>query len=701
MEYPKIIYWKWDDSHVELGNYREKIDDIVQRSNFDHIYITTHWCHEGITSNTMHDVIKDACHYIHCKGRKLIFEIDPRAEKSVFVKKYPHRKIAFVYTKEIILNNSGEGNSDFYVVQGSGGELFLGNRQSGESLLRVYCFKKIRENSYDKDSLQDITEKCILERTSQECVRIEVKSGVENSQKTAFVMAAVWYDFNDLFSEENTSFFDELLQQYSDIPLDGIALDEMGFPWLPNFSFSHASYIDWNNTPYYSYEMEREFEIRYNKDLLLNYFHMRYYPQEDDFEQIASINIYNEFIRNKVTEVESYFYNRVKEIYGPNMFVGVHPTWFAIEEVDNTAEIWKNGIDWWDVPRDYGFTDEIMIYPVRLALTHKWGSNIFYNMWYSESTARVETFFEETWKNARFGGRTITLGYECSNEQGIVIELKYPGLLEKVSQMEEKINLLNQFQTAPAASDIIIIMGIPASSNVLCNLNACRRWDHYKGVFTECFSLARDIWNAGYNCDLVGSYEVEDGDVKVLEDGRVQYGNQVYNSVLLAFPEFSKEEVLHFAEKIISKGSKLSVIGNMTRNFYGKVVKDRFEGIKQNVDYYAVRPQVFDLINQFHTQGIQTYRVPYGCILQDGSVILTAPAPDRPIGNKLSIDFMHQSFHVEGEGTDLFALKLDEGGHLEKLCAVNLKYLKINGESILEFGTPQDILWSKKEGQGM
>ena len=70
----------------------------------------------------------------------------------------------------------------------------------------------------------------------------------------------------------------------------------------------------------------------------------------------------------------------------------MHPTWFAIEETDNTPEVWKNGIDWWGVPRDYGFTDEIMLYPVRLALTHKAEANVFYNMWYGEGAGFLTSF---------------------------------------------------------------------------------------------------------------------------------------------------------------------------------------------------------------------------------------------------------------------------------------------------------------------
>ena len=146
----------------------------------------------------------------------------------------------------------------------------------------------------------------------------------------------------------------------------------------------------------------------------------------------VSINCYHAFIRQITINAEQTFYQNVKSTFGSGAFVGVHPTWFAIEETDNTPEVWKNGIDWWGVPRDYGFTDEIMLYPVRLALTHKAEANVFYNMWYGEGAGFLTSFFKEIYRNARYGGRTISLAYECRFER-VVQQLCRPGELEAVS----------------------------------------------------------------------------------------------------------------------------------------------------------------------------------------------------------------------------------------------------------------------------
>lgn len=47
---PRILYWKWDDSHIDSGSYRAGIDDLCERSCFDTVFICTHWCRDGLST---------------------------------------------------------------------------------------------------------------------------------------------------------------------------------------------------------------------------------------------------------------------------------------------------------------------------------------------------------------------------------------------------------------------------------------------------------------------------------------------------------------------------------------------------------------------------------------------------------------------------------------------------------------------------
>ena len=98
---PRILYWKWDDSHIDSGSYRAGIDDLCERSCFDTVFICTHWCRDGLSTKKTHDAVLDACRLLHARGKKLILEIDARSEKERFCTAYPEARTGIVYWKEL------------------------------------------------------------------------------------------------------------------------------------------------------------------------------------------------------------------------------------------------------------------------------------------------------------------------------------------------------------------------------------------------------------------------------------------------------------------------------------------------------------------------------------------------------------------------------------------------------------------------
>ncbi|MHB1452697.1 MAG: hypothetical protein ACYCYM_01910 [Saccharofermentanales bacterium] len=687
MKNPSIIYWKWDDSHIESGKYLEEIDDIIDRSCFDHIYITTHWCHEGITSANTYNAIKKACDHIHAKGRKVIFEIDFRAEKHVFIQNNPDKRLGFIYWKEVVLNDSGLATTGFRIRKGDGGELFLGNTQCGEELLRVYSYNRISDG-YVPGTVSEITEDCVLMRRDFENVDVRISSDTSKN-KNVLILAVSWFEFNDLFSKENDRFFQHLLENYQTIPLDGIALDEMGYPWHVDFDFSPSTYLTWNNSPYFSWSMQKKYCESYHRDYLEDCLNRFIGSAPDDKEQMKAINYYFEFIRKEIVRIERLFYDQGKKIFGSMTFIGVHPTWYAIEETQNTPEVWKNGIDWWEVPRDYGFTDEIMIYPVRLALTHKANASIFYNMWYSEATLCSETFFSEIFRNFRYGGRTISLSYECVNEDKIVMQLKEKGILELVSQAEEMSRLLDQFQSSPAASDILIIMGIPASCNYLSNMDGKGDWNHYKNKFKDAFELANNIWNSGYNCDLVASYEIDNNCIFLDDEGDINYGNQKFHYVIIINPDFCKRSMLDFIDDLVKTEKNVAFIGQMGHDFDGEDVAEEFQQKIAGYPFFSGVPESSDIIPLFERCHIESNRVCCGSKLQDGMVIFTSPSPTNPSGNYFESHADINNHLVIIKANDFAAISMDKSGELIRLVSPGLYELIIDSICLYRFSEPQ------------
>jgi len=688
-KYPQILFWKWDDSHIETRNYREKILDICRRSCFDYIYVGTAWCQKGLQSREVRDCIEDAVAYTHELGRKFIFEIDVRPARDVFAAKYPEGITALMLQKDIVLDERGRGTAAFRLSECS--DQFGAYMPVGAEVYRVFSFEKSDEFTYVRDTRRDITER-VSSIEEGNTLKVRIGEDKEDGNRSALVMALVWYNLPDSGSEDTIRYFDELFSLYQDIPFDGIALDEWGYVAHPGYNFTNS----WR-MPWYSRSIEKDIFQWMGTDPGLFYLHMYYTPEGEESARIRYINVYHEMIRNHTLKIERYFYAKVKELFGEDAFVGVHPTWYAIAEIDNSPEIYKNGLNWWDVPRDYGFTDEIMLMPVRTALAHKWKSNTWYNMWYSEGTLDKTTYAREIWHNARYGGRVITLGYETRCEEGVQ-DLIPHGDLEYVSAAEEKIALLNRFQSASVNSSVLIVMGIPAVCNWIGNITGNLLWNTYNSRFNEVFTLARDLWNAGWNCDLVGSYEIEDGDLYLGDKGKAVYGSQEYDCVIFMFPQFSKGKVLDFLVQMGKSQAKSIVIGGCDRDFEGNHVEAFFNGIKDKVDLYLdKRPEIGDLVWQLRKWGIPTNRVPYGSVLQDGSVILTPTGMSESTGNTLEVDFIHAQHHIRAKFQDLLAFKLKKDGKIEKLAASKLEYLYIDDREEIPLDQPRDIVRLQEE----
>jgi len=668
LENRSIIYWKWHDEMLTQAQIFAEIDSIVDRSCYTDLYVTTHWCQCGISHSSMPEMIRNTCDYLHMLGRRLIFEIDPRAEKKQFVDQYPHLRMGFLYWKEV----SGTDKAFLPIPQGQGGGMFFGEKQSGEVLLAVKTYRK--KNGYIlPESVKDRGLECTLRRMVAQEVEVSLPALEEGEY--AFVVVNSLVDFLDFFSNESRSFFRQLFAAYSTIPLDGVALDEMGFPWHTEWNFSPSTYLLWNNSPLYSRNMAAQYQRQYGDDYAEECLY-RFCDHPQSPRRIRAINRYFEFIRKTVVDQETYFYETAKEIFGKDVFVGVHPTWYTIDEVQNTPEIWKNGVDWWEVPRDHGFTDEITPYSVRLALAHKAKSPVFYNMWYSEGTLLLDSYFPEMWRNVRYGGRTITLGYECIHEANLVLAMKTPGYLEQVSAIEERIVGVDRFQTAAAASDVLVIMGIEASANYLLNQDGVGGWNSHNGIFKECFTVARDLFIHGYNCDLVADYEIYNGALQINEDGYLCYGTQQYSYAVFAYPQFAKREMLGFLKKLNASRTDYCVVGDYSVDFDGNDVAEEYRALVRGRETFAIRPEIGDIVALF-PDTVATNRVQNGCIFQDGSIILTAPACSKPVGNRFTSRFVYRGKSVYVEAEDVACLRFDASGQIVQQYSPNMIVLEI------------------------
>lgn len=683
MSYRQILYWKWDDEDFIDGKYLRGIDDIARRSVFDTIYVALTWCRPTLNEPAGHEAIAAAAKRAHSHGIDFMFDIDVRPARREFFRRYPDRMLGMIGTIEVVLDSRGSASGE--TATGPSGDHYGVYHPVGARLVRAYAFRE-QGAGLERDSITDITASCALKQLEPDRVRVNITCGPNMAEMRALAFVAFEYDYPDIFSNELIDFHSELLDMYADVPLDGVTIDEWGaFPY-PDFDFSGA----WRR-PWYSESLARRYERKTGRDIVLDFLYTRIPPAGDSAAQINAINDYYALLRETNVEIERFFYDSVKRIWGQDTFVGVHPTWFAIEELANTPEIWKNGIDWWDVPRDFGQTDEIMLYPVRTALAHKCGGAVFFNMWYGMGTGNVKTFWSEAWENLRWGGRTHTLSYECKAETSAVTELAPPGLLESVSEIEELVALANLFQRAAVKSNVLVVMGYPAVINWTVNVEDGVHWDIRRGAFVDCFHVANEVFKAGYVCDLVPSYEIDDGDLR-FADGHLTYGTETYDALIYVRPEFSTPASLNFLESLLTDaGFPVALLGVCDLDSTGADASMRFNKLADAVALHldAIDPR--EVIAVLDCWGIKRNDIPDGSRLQDGSVIICNRGPVHR-GNALRLENVTVNGHkVDALCQDAFGIKLDEDGAIQRLFAGGLSEVRVDGNLVLRIPQPRDI----------
>ncbi|MDD4107088.1 MAG: hypothetical protein PHH93_00020 [Prolixibacteraceae bacterium] len=653
MPFPSILYWKWDDSHLQSGKYAEQIADIVARSPFSHIYITTHWCHEGLTCPNTLAHLKNACDLLHTAGRKMILEVDVRAEKAAFAAKHPNDRAGFLYWKTLSVK---DGCCSFTIRGNEGKELFGGDRQSGDALLGAIAYRTDDNGSVIDDSMYTVA--VALSRTNSSTVTITWVPIDTDEQ----IFIAVWsiFDFPDLFSEAYYSEATHLMDLATTISPDGAALDELCFMWHPDFDFSVGSYMTMDDCPVYSQGFAEAYREQFGTDYVIDMLY-RFVSAPGDPRRIAANNRYFRCLREGIAAAENNFYQQSKQYFGEDAFVGAHNTWFCIEEVQNSPEIWRTGITWWSAVKDYGFTDEIMLYPVRTALTHKASAPVFYNMWYSEATMQLSSFYTELWRNVRYGGRTISLSYECINESNIVQQLYRPGELEAIAAIEEEIQGVDAFIQSSARCDVAVVTSLAALCNRQENLDGNGRWDIFSGKLKEVFTLTRDLWIAGWNCDMIGDNEIYNHNLFINEDGYLAYGNQVYTCLILVYPQYAEPGLQDMIQQLVASGkTRLILVGKGNTNFEGLPMLT-LEEVLSDAPHFSYRPEIGDITALLTNWGIQTNRIPCGCVMQDGSIIITASAPDKPTGNLLHSQFELNDSIITVDGIDVVCLRKEHG----------------------------------------
>lgn len=680
---PGIGTWFWVEQEFKPEGYKSFIDLYAKHTNFG--LLTTSIRHDRwVGDPAVHDQLKAAASYARANDMGIVFDLDVRLSREAFRDLYPKEQQELVRIREIDLKEKGTVTIEIDGIQ-IGDHYTFGPAPDYDSyssrLLRVYS-----RGSSDYD-VQDITDRCKIERADGEVIRISIACNSDDAQRTAYVMAAFTLFTPDVFSPNLPEFERSLLEQYSDVQLAGACKDEWGFPGRFDPSTSDLWYSESMANAYTSRRPGHELI----KDMLL-----MSKGGEKESERAAAINHYMQMSLQQNAKIENLYYQSIKDLFGSNAMVMTHPTWFPIPD---KREIFKNGLDWWSVKRDLAQTDETTPYSVRTALAKKWNSPLWYNMYYDKT---LDSYKSELWQSLLGGGRLNYHQMFPYNNWLTEPEWNEAILKDSLMQAEARVQLLNYISTKPIDCPVAVIFGHTAALN----------WTQpdFGNIGLE---ISDELWESGFYSDLIPTSEIANGSLKIGADGSIQYGEQRYAAVVLYNPEYEQTATSDFFTRAADENKTgLYLVGSWNKDFEG----NHFDGtsaLPTNMKVMDADSVASGIIEFLKLEGIKPYttcalnKSDFGSSmvpglsgqlrLLDGTVI-HASGKNNVMGDPIQRIIDIDDKKVLFDGIGIAAVRLDEEGKLEAMAAGGLKSFKGGGIEITMPNRADVALWKDESG---
>ena len=687
---PTLGCWFWTETEFEPDGYKQFIDIVNSHSPFNYLTTSIRAPEKEVTDRNVHDQIKASAIYARDHDVPIVMDLDVRLARRAFEAKYPDELQEMLLLQEIKLStkNSVEtvvhslGLSDHYTHRTT---LYI---PLHGSLLRVYSY--VRDSfGIEWQTLKDITTECIVVSASKDSVHVQIPGVNKNSSSHACVMVSFTHLTPDVFAPHLKEFQRKIIEQYSDVPLAGVAKDEWGFP--PSFDGNPEKNQFW-----FSKHRALAYAERTNgRDLLADCLLMSIGIKGEENQRRMAINHFMEMSWQRNGELEDDFYNTVKNIFGTNAVVATHPTWWPYPDL---REYKKNGLDWWVATRDLAQTDELTPFAVRTALAKKWNSPVWYNMYYSKDKVDYE---RSVWSYALAGGR---INYHQLYPFENFNEARKELLRGELMLAESRVRLLNFISRSPLNCPIAVIFGHASAMN----------WagPAYNDVGME---VADNLWREGFPADLIPSSEIENKSLYIDEDGWICYGIQRYAAVLLYHPEFEKLSTAAFFNKAQEGPTMLFRVGNWTQNFEGEAINGNAALPKNMVQSSDARSVVSEISTALLAQklapqtpstaelkgfGHTSSSPPTSgfCRLIDGTYIQIA-GTDNVAGDTIKSNITIGDHEVTFDAIGVAAVRLDNEGRLEAMAAGGLIYFKVENFEIILDKRADIALWKNAQGE--
>ena len=702
---PALGCWFWSLEEFEPRGYEAFLDMVSRHARFDILTTSLRVPGHEMTEPQVHDQIKAAADYARRYGIALAMDLDVRMARREFQRRYPDELQEMLRLRTVELGEAGEATLTITSET-------LNDHQTGRTtpyvplagrLVRVYSYKRTDEGIV-AESVCDVTENCRVTQASEAGVSVAIPCDANTVGRQACVGVAFTHLAADVFAPHLLSFQREIFQQYADAGLVGTCKDEWGFP--PCYGGCPAKNDFW----FSRFRAEAYAKRTGGRDLVRDCLLMCFGEQGRAAQRQKAINHFMRMSLERNVEIETDCYRATKEVFGKDAYTGTHATWVPYPGIQ---EFKKNGLSWWAAPRDLGQTDESAPYCVRTALAKRWGSPVWYNMFYATT---VEPYERQLYSSVLAGGRINyhpiypcnVKATEAANRQWSRSRL----LMGELMRADCRVRLLNFISTAPLDCPVAVVFGHACAVN----------WagPAYNDVG---LGVTNALWRAGFPADLIPSSEIAAGALRVDDDGYLRYGAQRYVAAVLYHPQFESAATAALFRRAAHTGkTRLFRIGEWTCDFNARPL-DGDSALPREMatiaESRACVAKVLAVLQEADVEqqsratedlegwgGAPSTAMPPNqgyCRLIDGTRIVAA-GKDRVSGDSVEVALDIDGHRVEIDATGVAAVRLDEDGSLAALVAGGLREFRISqaGEPTFELSLTERVdvaLWRDAGGR--
>jgi len=655
---PELCVWGWMEREFEPEGYRRFLDMIARESGFNLIAATLRASKREVTAPETRAQIGRAVAYAHRLGLRMAFDLDARLARGEFLKRFPEQQ---QWMLRVRCYTAGRGavrvevkpaHLEDHMTWPDGRYEPLGGRLMGVFL------------SDAAGSLVEMRAGWRVVEESAQRVVIEAEPGLPGSE--IIVAAAFRHRTPDVFAPSLDRFQEEIYESYREIRLDGVLKDEWGFPPVYNQGPREGDF-------WYSEPLEAAWRRAGGQDLVRDAVLMFTGLGGGHQRRIAAVNRYLRLILTRNAEIERGFHESIKRIFGRTALTATHATWGLMP----FGDAFKNGIDWWWAPRDYGQTDEHWPLPVRTSLAKRMGGAVWYNQFYD---AEVAPYYREIWRNARAGGRIHLhpLWPSTLDDSPYLRLLRSP-----LMKAERRIRLLNFIVREPLDCPVGVVFGHAAAVN----------WvgPHFGDLGVD---FAESLWSNGVPADVIPSTEIESGALRIGEDGWVRYGVQNYRALVFVNSEYEPARTFEFLRQAARSKTMVFIRGRSELTFEGRR-RPSEETLVPGAGLDPTPSRVGQFLNNFSSSR-PSPSAP--ARLTDGTCVLARGEKD-PSGDVLEESFACGATKVRVQATGVFAIRLTRKGEVDALAGSDLRLVEA-GRFHLALPSPMDLaLWHDAGGK--